>query len=286
MTLPGRSIEREIASALKNSGFILAYQPKLDLKTGIIYGAEALLRMKDMSGLPMGIFDLIRVAESTGQIIEIGEFVMREACKASALWMMDGVNVHVSVNVSVIQLMRSGFVEMVHDAITQAGIAPGGVEIEITESVMINDPVRVIEVLRRLTDYGVKLSIDDFGAGYSSLTYLKRLPVHALKVDRSFVSNLENDPSDQIVAQSIISLGHQFGLEVIAEGVETDYQAEWLRAAGCDKAQGFFYGRPMSHEAFADHVRAHYDTLRAARKQISPHINGKGAWQPLEKSCS
>ena len=192
----------------------------------------------------------IPLAEETGVIVPIGEWVLRTACRQLALWERMGLPpLPISVNVSVRQLLQKGLVEMVAATLREVGLAPGRLDLELTESLLAHDANAAIEVLRALRSLGVRLSIDDFGTGYSSLGYVKRLPVSRLKIDQSFVRDVHSDPGNAAIACAMITLGHSLNLEVLAEGVETMAERDWLRAAGCRLAQGYLFSRPVGASA-------------------------------------
>ncbi|QKE37337.1 putative bifunctional diguanylate cyclase/phosphodiesterase [Ferrovum myxofaciens] len=239
------SIEKHIDESLENEAFFLNFQPKVFLPSGDICGYEALLRMPHLDGVYVSPVDVISVAEKNGRIIEIGDFVVREACACIHTLSKQGIKTPVSFNASASQF-KDGFFEHIESQLDFFGISHLGhlLEVEVTESVMINDPEAVIAILLKLNNLGVKLAIDDFGVGYSSLNQLKYLPVDHLKIDKTFVDNVETSEKDRIVIKAIVSLAHEFGMKVIAEGIERKHQADWLTKAGCEMGQGFLFGKP------------------------------------------
>lgn len=236
--------------------FVLHYQPKLSVVDGHITGAEALVRwMSPERGL-VPPADFIPLAEETGLIAELGEWVLRTACAQAALWARKGLPpIRVAVNLSARQIYGAGFVEMVRKVLADTGVRAGCVELELTESVMMQDIQHVADLLTELKVIGVHVSVDDFGTGYSSLSYLKRLPLDALKVDRSFVRDVPSDPDDAAITRAVVALAHSLRLKVVAEGVETEAQLAFLRELGCDEIQGFIFSRPVVASEFEDMLR-------------------------------
>ena len=239
------AIQSDLRSAIKKKELFLAYQPQVDLTTGEIEGAEALLRWRHMKlGLiPPNAF--VPIAENTGLIIPLGDWVLRTACTQARRWLDEGYSMRVAVNVSAFQLRRDGFVAWIKDAVSAAGLSPEWLELEITESVLLSDIDATLLKLHELRNMGMSVSIDDFGTGYSSLSYLRRLPVSKLKIDRSFVQGMVSNPDDAIIARMIIQMARNLKLISIAEGVETEEQLRLLKEQGCDQAQGFYYGEPV-----------------------------------------
>lgn len=256
------SIERDLRAALAQKQFVLYYQPKVNISSGRIVGAEALIRwLHPERGLvPPDLF--IPVAERCGFIAEVTKWVLDEACRQNQLWQAQGLpKIGVAVNVSAIDLRREDFTDTVANTLVSRKLSPQYLELEVTESMVMRDVDSVIGTLRRLRSLGVCIGIDDFGTGYSSLAYLKRFPVKRLKIDRSFIGDIANGCSGNIIPKVIIDLGHALGLEVLAEGVEDMAQLEILRALGCDEAQGYFLGRPMSAAKFAEFLQGTIDGI-------------------------
>lgn len=237
------TLENRLRVALEKEQFVLFYQPKVDSKTGEIMGVEALLRWEDPErGLvPPG--DFVPLLEETGLIIEVGDWVIKQAVADYQDWQDKGIRVPVvAVNVSPRQLRQKQFVERIDKAVDKVGA--GHLELEITENVLMEDTEGSIKTLCALRELGAHVAIDDFGTGYSSLSYLSRMPITALKIDQSFISNMTKGPNDLAIVTSVISLAHSMNLAVIAEGVETEEQARLLRLLRCDQMQGFLHGRP------------------------------------------
>ncbi|HAF44598.1 MAG: hypothetical protein A2100_04575 [Sideroxydans sp. GWF2_59_14] len=250
------SMEKDLRLALERNEFFLHYQPQADLTTGKLRGVEALIRWNHPEKGAVSPAEFITVAEETGQIIPIGEWVLRTACAQLVQWQQAGLkDFTLSVNLSIRQLRQPTLGELVRNVLAECGLEPGYLELEITEGIMMGDNKIALSFLDEMNELGVKLSIDDFGTGFSSLNYLKKLPVHKLKIDQSFVRDIETDESDAAIIRSIIALGHRLNLRVIAEGVETQEQLDFLRIRGCDEIQGYFYSRPLSPEAAASFIR-------------------------------
>jgi len=241
------ALERKIQRALENEEFELYYQPKLDLATGQVKSAEALLRWRDpVLGL-VGPAEFIPMAEETGAIVPIGEWVLREAVEQAVRWQAEGVPpVRIAVNVSARQLeCGDDFAAKIADLLEETGLDPSLLDLEITESAMLKDEDAVIALLENLRDQGVGLALDDFGTGYSSLSYLRRLPINTLKIDRSFIMGVETNAEEAALVESIISMAKTLNLRVVAEGVETRKQQRFLDDLGCDEIQGFLFSRPI-----------------------------------------
>jgi EAL domain-containing protein (putative c-di-GMP-specific phosphodiesterase class I) len=236
---------------LQENEFELFYQPQVN-QHGEVIGAEALLRWQHPLRGMVAPLDFIPVAEDTGLIVPIGGWTLKAACKQLAAWAAKRETAHLSlsVNVSAKQFRHSSFVGHLLDVLEAAGIAPGRLELELTESVLIDDMEMTIAKMTQLKQRGIRFSLDDFGTGYSSLYYLKGLPLDQLKIDQSFVRDIMNDQNDATIVKTIIALGGSLGLDVIAEGVETAAQRDFLMQHGCRLFQGFFFGRPVPLDAF------------------------------------
>jgi diguanylate cyclase (GGDEF)-like protein len=244
-------LENLIRTAIEEDQFELHFQPKIDASTFRLVGAEALIRWTHPTRGPIAPDDFVPIAEETGLIVPIGDFVIREACRQVKVWSTSPVGaVPVSVNISSHQFRESGFVDNVLDAVASAGIATTQLELEITESVLLHDVDRTLVQLNSLKEAGISLSIDDFGTGYSSLNYLKRFPIDTIKIDRSFVKDLHDDADDAAICAAIIAMSRQLGLNVVAEGVETKDQLKFLRRHKCNHIQGFVFSRPLSADDF------------------------------------
>jgi EAL domain-containing protein (putative c-di-GMP-specific phosphodiesterase class I) len=246
------SMENDMRLALERNEFTLHYQPQVNLISGMVCGAEALLRWKHPDKGFVAPAEFIPVAEETGQIIPIGEWVLHSACAQLAEWRRLGMPIFpISINLSISQLRQPKLAQMIIAVLKETELHPQDLELEITEGVMMNEAQATMAFLDQMHELGVQLAIDDFGTGYSSLSYLKKMPLDRLKVDQSFVRDIATDENDAAIVRSIISLGHQFKLQVIAEGVETLEQLDFLRTRGCDEIQGYYYSRPLPAEEFA-----------------------------------
>ncbi len=244
-------LENLIRNAIEQEQFELYYQPKVDAETFRLVGAEALLRWNHPERGEIEPDDFVPIAEETGLIIPIGKWVLNEACKQVKVWSTSPVGaVPVSVNISSHQFRENGLIRDVLDAVALAGIDPTNLELEITESVLLLDIDKTLIELRALKDAGISLSIDDFGTGYSSFSYLKRFPIDTIKIDRSFVQDLHLDTDDAAICAAILAMSRQLGLNVVAEGVETREQLEFLRRHKCNHIQGFISSKALSADDF------------------------------------
>lgn len=243
------ALETALHSAVTREEFLLHYQPLVDLRTGKIIGMEALLRWQSPEHGLVSPAQFIPVAEESGLIVPIGQWVLRTACAQNKAWQAEGLPpVRVAVNLSARQFQQENLVETITEVLRETGLDPNALELELTESIM--QDTAAIQTLRQLKELGVEISIDDFGTGYSSLSYLKRLPINTLKIDQSFVRNMTTDKDDAVIAKTIIGLAHSLHLKAIAEGVETIEQLEFLRSHGCDRIQGYLFSRPLpAHDA-------------------------------------
>lgn len=245
-------MENDLRHAVERGEFALHYQPQLDVRTGAVIGLEALVRWNHPQRGLVPPADFVAAAEETGLIGQIGEWVLRQACAQARAWHNAGYpQLLVSVNCSAQQFQRDGFVETVGRILRETGLPVSRLALEITESVIIQHPEEVMARFRALDDMGVRISIDDFGIGYSSLSYLKRFAVHQLKIDQSFVRDIHSDPDDAAIVSAVIAIAHSLGLEVVAEGVETAEQLAFLRSLGCDAAQGYYFSKPLPAEEFS-----------------------------------
>jgi len=248
LTIARLQLETELRRAVERDELCVYYQPKMELASGRVAGVEALLRWRRNGEdlIPPGMF--IAIAEETGLIVSIGEWVFRAVCRQLAAWRAAGTVWPVSVNLSARQFRDPELLQRLIAIQEETGVEAELLDMEITESAVMDNPEQSAEVLQALHDRGVSLSIDDFGTGYSSLAYLKRFPVNALKIDQSFVRDIASDANDAAIVRVVIELAHNLGLKVIAEGVETLEQQEFLQRQGCDMVQGFYYGRPVLPE--------------------------------------
>jgi diguanylate cyclase (GGDEF)-like protein len=236
----------ELRRALEREEFALFYQPKVDLTTRRAAGAEALLRWKHPERGLVPPLEFIPILEDTGLIVSVGDWVLRRACEDLKAWEAAGhAVVPVAVNLSARQFRDHGLDRHIIALVGAAGVDPSLIELEITESQLMQDPDHAIRVMRALCDAGMRIAIDDFGTGYSSLAYLRRFPVGALKIDRSFVKDMSSEKGDATIVRTIIEMAHSLGFTVIAEGVETEEQANFLRLLRCEQAQGYLFARPM-----------------------------------------
>ncbi|SDC50716.1 putative bifunctional diguanylate cyclase/phosphodiesterase [Paraburkholderia lycopersici] len=250
-------IERGLRRALGAGELYLVYQPIVDGASGRMIGAEALLRWKSEELGEVSPVEFIPVAEDTGMILPIGQWVLEHACRQAAQWRRLLAPAFVmAVNFSPRQIAE-GLVEQVESCLANTGLAPEALEVEITEGILMSDSQSVQPVLRALNDIGVRISVDDFGTGYSSLSYLKRFPLHHLKVDRTFVAGLPGNRDSVAITQAVVAMAHSLGMRVTAEGVETPEQASFLRSLACERQQGYLFGRPVSAQACAALLREH-----------------------------
>ncbi len=250
-------LETKLRRALERDELALDYQPQFDLVSQKIVGVEALLRWSNsiLGNIPPNKF--IHLAEETGLIIPIGEWVLHNACSAIRRWQREGLDTGLlSANFSSVQFRQRNLDKNLQKILESSGLKPEHFVIELTESVVMSNARENITLLKRLKEIGVGIAIDDFGTGYSSLSYLKRFPIDSIKIDRSFIRDIENDPDDKIITSTIVSMAHSLGLKAIAEGVETAQQLNFLRETGCDAAQGFFLSYPLNVTKLADLLRS------------------------------
>ena len=250
------AMERDLRETLEKDGFHLEYQPKLALKSNEVTGLEALVRWEHPKRGKVSPADFIPLAEETGLIVPLGEWVLRTACEQMVAWLDEGISPFImAVNCSAIQLVRTDMASVIKEVLESTGLNPAYLEIELTESLLMQNVEEGIVILQALKDLGLHVSIDDFGTGFSSLSYLKRLPVDKLKIDQSFVKDLTTDPGDAAIVTSMITLAHNLDLTVIAEGVENPEQLGFLRAERCDEIQGYYISKPMPADTFSDWIR-------------------------------
>lgn len=250
-------LESDLHTAVALNQFQLYYQPKVDTQTGEVRSAEALIRwMHPVRGM-VSPADFIPLAEECGLIGVIGGWVVREACRQARAWQDDGVPpLRVSVNLSASQFRDSGLVDSIRRALDDAGLEARYLEVELTESAVMSDPEQSIAILEHLSAMGVLVSVDDFGTGYSSMSYLRRFPIDKLKIDRVFIDEIVSRPEDASIVRAIVSLAHSLRLKVVAEGVETPEQLDFLKTAGCDEYQGYHFSRPVSAVDFERLIRS------------------------------
>ncbi len=247
-----QTIESGLRLALQRKEFVLHYQPKIDLRSGKVVGAEALVRWNRPDIGLIYPSDFIPVAEDSGLIVPLSQWVLQEACQQACRWQADGMRpLYLSVNVSTIDFRQRGFVESIARTLKETGLDPTQLELEITESVLMQNVDTTVAILKAVKRLGIRLAIDDFGTGYSSLSYLQKFPVDVLKIDQSFVGDLSIDSNDAKLVSTIISLGKSLNLHIIAEGVETLEQLEFLKAHQCEEAQGYYFSKAVEPQAFA-----------------------------------
>jgi diguanylate cyclase (GGDEF)-like protein len=249
-------LESDLHNAVTQNQFELYYQPKVDTRTGEVRSAEALIRWVHPTRGIISPEEFIPLAEECGLIGTIGGWVIREACRQTRAWQIDGVpTLRVSVNLSPSQFRDSGLVDSIRRALDDAGLEARYLEVELTESAVMSDPEKSIAILEQLSVMGVLVSVDDFGTGYSSMSYLRRFPIDKLKIDRVFIDEIASRPEDASIVRAIVSLAHSLRLKVVAEGVETPAQLEFLKTAGCDEYQGYHFSRPLPAANFERLVR-------------------------------
>jgi EAL domain-containing protein (putative c-di-GMP-specific phosphodiesterase class I) len=252
-----RAVERQLVEtnlrhALERDEFVLYYQPKINLANGAVIGAEALIRWIHPQWGMVPPERFIRVAEDFGLIVPMGRWVLQQACLQAKRWQDAGMPMQtIAVNVSAVEFRRPEFIASVQDILQASGLHPNCLELEITESVLMNDAEGSRNILTQLKQMGIRLAVDDFGTGYSSLSYLKLFPVDVLKIDKSFVSSIGTLGDDGAIASAVIAMGNSLKYRVVAEGVEDQFQLDFLRQHHCDEGQGFFFSAPVTALAFA-----------------------------------
>ena len=260
-------LEAALRKALDRDELRLVYQPKLSLRSGRITGVEALLRWRsaDLGHVPPSRF--IPLAEENGMILPLGEWALRQALSQARAWADAGLpQLRIAVNVSAVQLTRGGYAELVKMVLDGHGLAPGWLEIELTESALMADPKRTGRTIAELRELGVRVAIDDFGTGYSSLSYLRGLAIDTVKIDKSFVDGIEHNVDDEVLTSTIVLMAHSLGLSVVAEGVETEHQLTFLRGENCDEVQGYWLSRALD----ADACRAFIESYRMPKGLVLP----------------
>jgi diguanylate cyclase (GGDEF)-like protein/PAS domain S-box-containing protein len=258
------ALENGLRLALEKKELFLVYQPQMDINTGKITGLEALLRWQhpELGLVPPDRF--IRIAENSGLIMPIGEWVLRTACSQARKWQDEGIPaVSVAVNVSAVQFRQEGFCQLIRRVLDETGLAPQHLELELTESLLLANADVTFSVLQELTDMGVTLAIDDFGTGYSNFSYLRQFRVSKLKIDRSFITNVAANPDDAAITAAMISMAKSLHLKVIAEGVEDEAQMSFLRAHQCDEIQGYYFSKPLAVDKVADKLRGDHPAGKA-----------------------
>lgn len=252
------SLVNAMRHAIERHEFELHYQPQISLQDGRVIGAEALLRWHNAEFGALSPMEFIPIAEDSGQILEIGEWVLRTAVAQAKAWQEKGLPaLTVAVNLSAVQFRHPNLFDLVTHILDESGLAAQYLELELTEATAMDSPVSAIALMNRLHERGVRMSIDDFGTGYSSLSYLKKFNVSKLKIDQSFVRDIGDDVDDKAIVSAIINLATSLGMHTIAEGVETASQLAYLRLQGCDEVQGFYFSKPLPVTAFEDYFRQH-----------------------------
>ncbi|MFI4940665.1 MAG: putative bifunctional diguanylate cyclase/phosphodiesterase, partial [Burkholderiales bacterium] len=248
----------DLQHAVENGELRLHYQPKVDTMTGRLLGMEALVRWMHSERGMISPMEFIPVAEDTGLIVGIGRWVLREACRQNAEWQQAGLRpLRVAVNLSARQFRSRNLLDEIDAALAESGLPVDALELEITESMVMDDPEGVIELLDAIHDRGIHLALDDFGTGHSSLAYLKRFPIDCVKIDRAFIKDTPANADDVAIAKTIVAMAKALNLSTVAEGVETSEQLELLKTIGCNQIQGYFFSRPLAANDFLAYYRAH-----------------------------
>ncbi len=248
-----KKLEKDLARAIQEQQFFLVYQPQHELTNGQVVAAEALIRWQHPEKGLVPPDQFIPLAEGNESIVEIGEWVLNETCRQIREWQDNGLDIKVAVNLSAHQLRQKTFLSKVLAILEAHQLTTDSIELEITETSFMENLGDAVTTLKQLKDYGVKCAVDDFGTGYSSLSYLKQLPIYKIKIDKQFVRDLMQDEDDTQIVHAIIQLGHSLGLEVIAEGVETEQQEQYLKSDGCNLVQGYYYSRPLPSDEFFEY---------------------------------
>lgn len=249
------SLERYLYKALENNEFFLHYQPQMNLRWGKIVGVEALLRWRHPQRGMISPAEFVPLLEDTGLINRVGQWVLDEGCRQAAVWQQCGLDLRVGINLSPRQFLEPGLETCIRDAIANAGVRPENIELEITETLAMQDPTHAITLLRNLQSAGIQIAIDDFGIGHSSLEYLLQFPINAIKIDRAFVKNITQVIADRAIVRAVAAIGNTLGLTIVAEGIETIRQCDFLEALGATEIQGYLIGKPMEAEKIEAMVR-------------------------------
>ncbi|MCU0843233.1 MAG: GGDEF domain-containing phosphodiesterase, partial [Thiobacillaceae bacterium] len=269
-TLQHFAIDASLRKALEREELALYYQPQVDVETRAIVGVEALLRWKSAEHGTFASGDFITIAEESGLINQLGAWAIEAACRQARDWQLKGLSeLTVSVNLSARQFHTCDVVRLVRDTLEHTGLDPRLLELEITESVLLKNNADILDKLAALNRLGVKLAIDDFGTGYSAMAYLKRLPIHRLKIDKSFVRDIHTASDDAAIAIAIIGMAVGLGIEVTAEGVENEEQLDFLRRAGCHLVQGYYFGSPLPADELERLLRQTRQPITAAERSAA-----------------
>ncbi len=269
-------LETDMRRGLMDDEFFLVYQPQIEMQSGRACGVEALLRWRDPERGVISPAEFIPIAEESGMIQALGARVLRDSCRQVMQWHRQGMMLRLSVNLSVQQLQHDSWLSVVEEALTASGLPPQYLDLEITESVIITHPEKAVATLVKLKQRGVSITVDDFGTGYSSLSYLARLPIQSIKIDQRFVHGIEQNRNDEAITQAIVALAHSLGLRVIAEGVETLAQFEFLKRQGCEEAQGYLISKPLSAVELRAWWRTQEDEDRRTGRQPDMWAAGGG----------
>ncbi len=268
-------LEADLHEALARQQFELHYQPKVDARTGLVHGAEALIRWRHPERGSVPPAEFIPLAEECGLIESIGQWVIREACRQARAWQLEGLaRTRVAVNLSAFQFRHGTLLQTIQQALQDFSLDPSYLEVEITESALMSDPEESVQILEQLSRMGVLVSVDDFGTGYSSMSYLRRFPIDKLKIDRTFINELTSRPDDASIVRAIVSLAHSLKLKVVAEGVETPEQLEFLKSLGCDQYQGYHFSPAVPAAEFAGLIRR------------GEHTSELAAGHDIDQTCS
>lgn len=246
--------EQALGDAIKNHCIEVLFQPKVLLLSGEVIGAEALVRIRAADGSLISPANFIPLAEETGLIVPLGEQVLIKACYQTAKWLAQGIRIVVSVNVAAAQFSDPAFLPLVRQTLAQSRLPPELLELELTETALIGDPLLTAEILEKCRKLGIKVAIDDFGTGYSSLGYLKKFKVDVLKIDMSFVKDMLIDKSDEQIVKTIISLGQSMNIMLVAEGIETEAHRDKLLQLGCECGQGYYFSKPLPTDDFMQYL--------------------------------
>jgi len=255
------TLQNELRKALQEEQFVVYYQPKINVRDGAIAGCEALVRWQQPGKGLVAPGYFIEAAEESGLIREIGNFVLEASCQAAARWARAEFDCPVAVNVSALQFASNDFTPMVFDVLSRTGLSPASLELELTESVAMKDPVRMLEQIGPLRDQGVRFAIDDFGTGHSSLAYLTRLPFDVFKIDQSFVQTMTEDKHARVIVQTVLAMAESLGYRTVAEGVETREHFAFMQLHCCDYVQGFYFAKPMPETSLVGMLQAERENL-------------------------